>query len=175
MNYSHILTIPNTLSFLRIPLAFFLLYDDVTFRFGIILAAALTDFLDGFLARKWNQKSPFGTTLDPISDKFFALFMMFIFLSEERIHLLGILCLISRDIAVILFGVILLMKKSLKTYSFHAIFFGKIATTLQFVTFIAINFGYSIPREVYFSFILLGVLSFVELLIPFAKREGITL
>jgi cardiolipin synthase (CMP-forming) len=35
----------------------------------LYLAAAVTDFLDGYLARRWNQSSPLGRMLDPIADK----------------------------------------------------------------------------------------------------------
>jgi CDP-diacylglycerol--glycerol-3-phosphate 3-phosphatidyltransferase len=35
----------------------------------LFVGAALTDYLDGYLARKWNQQSAFGTMLDPIADK----------------------------------------------------------------------------------------------------------
>lgn len=39
---------------------------------GLYIAAAVTDFLDGYLARKMNAKTAFGTFLDPISDKIFV-------------------------------------------------------------------------------------------------------
>jgi len=54
-------------------LALILLADEVDHAFGIAAAimalAAFTDFLDGYLARRLNQSTPFGAFLDPVVDK----------------------------------------------------------------------------------------------------------
>src|SRR5580704_13655356 len=68
-----ILTIPNLLSLSRLPLAV-LLFACIAYQFWlagliIFLLAALTDWLDGFLARKLNQQSVLGRSLDPLVDK----------------------------------------------------------------------------------------------------------
>ncbi len=70
------LTIPNQLTLLRIaliPVFIGVFYIDhpwshviATALFGL---AAITDWLDGYLARKWGQLSPFGAFLDPVADK----------------------------------------------------------------------------------------------------------
>jgi CDP-diacylglycerol--glycerol-3-phosphate 3-phosphatidyltransferase len=69
-------TIPNILTLIRIILIpvlvmVFYLLDEWSYQvsaaiFGI---AALTDLLDGYLARRLNQSSPFGAFLDPVADK----------------------------------------------------------------------------------------------------------
>ncbi len=68
--------IPNGLTLLRIALipalVFFLIDPGQTDRWiaaGIFVAAALTDFLDGFLARRWDVVSDFGKLCDPFADK----------------------------------------------------------------------------------------------------------
>ncbi len=67
--------IPNALTFLRIaavPLVLFIALrapEQKAALFWIFLLAAATDFLDGYLARKWNATSPFGAMLDQIGDK----------------------------------------------------------------------------------------------------------
>ncbi|MBT8113297.1 MAG: CDP-alcohol phosphatidyltransferase family protein, partial [Gammaproteobacteria bacterium] len=73
MTYS----IPNLLTFLRIliiPLLVFVYYfppNVIGMRLAALLfaIAALTDWLDGYLARKLNQTSKLGAFLDPIADK----------------------------------------------------------------------------------------------------------
>src|ERR1035441_4263264 len=70
---SRIFTVPNQLTFLRLGFLPFFLISIHYRRFGIALAiliiAALTDGLDGLLARSLNQKSALGAYLDPIADK----------------------------------------------------------------------------------------------------------
>lgn len=70
-------TIPNILTASRVVAAplvavVFLIFDRPwgdTVAFAIFTAAAITDFLDGWLARRWSQESAVGKMLDPIADK----------------------------------------------------------------------------------------------------------
>lgn len=66
------MNIPNALSLSRIvgvPFLFILIYVEPTAWFvGLYVALALTDWLDGLLARRWNQTSEFGSMLDTIGD-----------------------------------------------------------------------------------------------------------
>jgi cardiolipin synthase (CMP-forming) len=73
------MTIPNILTFARvalIPLLLVLLFlDGDTTRWwalALYLALAVTDYLDGYLARVLNQQSELGTLIDPIADKIFV-------------------------------------------------------------------------------------------------------
>lgn len=70
------MTIPNILTFTRIaliPILIVLLFIDSAvlrwWTFGLFTALAFTDYLDGYLARKLNQKTELGALLDPIADK----------------------------------------------------------------------------------------------------------
>lgn len=68
-----ILTIPNLLTFLRMALipvfASLLYYGYSKWALVVFVAAGLSDGIDGFLARKFNQESELGTIIDPIADK----------------------------------------------------------------------------------------------------------
>jgi CDP-diacylglycerol--glycerol-3-phosphate 3-phosphatidyltransferase len=69
--------IPNILTVLRllaapcVAIVFLLLPHPVADWVALILfvGAAVTDWFDGYIARKWNQQSRFGAMLDPIADK----------------------------------------------------------------------------------------------------------
>jgi cardiolipin synthase len=70
---SRILTVPNQLTLLRLAfLPFFVIaieYEHYAVALGILVAAGISDGLDGLLARELNQKTPLGAYLDPIADK----------------------------------------------------------------------------------------------------------
>lgn len=70
------LTLPNWLTILRILVTPFfvilLLYRYVGAALAVLALAALTDMLDGFVARSWGQKSDLGMILDPVADKLLA-------------------------------------------------------------------------------------------------------
>jgi cardiolipin synthase len=70
-----VINVPNLLSFLRIalvPVFLLLLLEELFLAAIIVLAVAgLTDFLDGFLARKLNQTTKLGKMLDPVADRLY--------------------------------------------------------------------------------------------------------
>ena len=70
------MNLPNILTFSRIAmiplflLVFFMPFQWAYMASAIIFAvAAVTDWLDGFLARRWDQSTPLGAFLDPVADK----------------------------------------------------------------------------------------------------------
>lgn len=70
-----VVNVPNLLSFLRIalvPVFLWLLLEELFLAAIIVLAVAgLTDFLDGYLARKLNQTTKLGKMLDPVADRLY--------------------------------------------------------------------------------------------------------
>jgi cardiolipin synthase len=101
--------IPNLLSLLRIALTPYALWAVSCQRYvllGIILlVAGLSDFLDGYTARKLNMESSFGQLLDPICDKVFVVGVTLAYTSHNLMPLWLCTCIVVRDICIVLGGV----------------------------------------------------------------------
>lgn len=67
---------------------------------GVFLLAAITDWLDGFLARKLNQMSAFGAFLDPVADKLMVAAALILLLQLNRLDAIIALIIIGREIAI---------------------------------------------------------------------------
>lgn len=159
------ITLPNLLSFLRIPLALVFLQNDNFLRFFALLGAMSTDFLDGYLARRYQMSSKFGTLLDPFTDKFFVLFVLSTLYNEGQIELWEGAAMLSRDVSLVLFSIYLVFSKHWHSYQIKAIWSGKIATTLQLLVLAALVLHFPVPQMIYLFFLPLGVFALGELYI----------
>ena len=66
----------------------------------LFIVVALTDWLDGWLARRLNQTSSFGAFLDPVADKFLVCAALLVLLQLDRVNALVALVIIGREIAI---------------------------------------------------------------------------
>ncbi len=67
---------------------------------GLFTAAALTDWFDGYLARRMNLMSPFGAFLDPVADKLLVCAALIVLLDLSRVNGLVALIIIGREITI---------------------------------------------------------------------------
>ncbi len=102
-------TVPTLLTWARIaaiPLiigVYYLSWPLVTKNLAattMFVLFALTDWLDGYLARKLNQTSAFGAFLDPVADKFLICASLLVLLGHGRVDPLVALIIIGREIAI---------------------------------------------------------------------------
>ena len=84
---------PNILTLLRIALIpifiaayYFPSPSAHILAMGLFIAAALTDWLDGYLARRLNQSSPFGAFLDPVADKLMVACALVLLAADARVQ-----------------------------------------------------------------------------------------
>ena len=106
------LNLPNLLTWLRIvliPLFVGIFYFDKSWVSApnqnlvatvIFTAAAITDWLDGWLARKLNQTSAFGAFLDPVADKVMVAAALIVLVQLERVDAIIALIIIGREITI---------------------------------------------------------------------------
>lgn len=158
-----ILTLSNFLSLLRGPLALFFIFDNPFYRSLAIILAMATDSLDGYLARKYRKTSQIGAFLDPLMDKFFVFFAVSMFMLEGNLRLWEALALISRDFAILLFGLYLALRRTWSNFQFRSIWSGKVTTTLQFFVLLGLTFHVAMPVYIFVCFIVLGILALFEL------------
>lgn len=66
----------------------------------LFVVASLTDWLDGYLARKLDSVSVMGQFMDPIADKVLVSSVLILFVAQESIEALAVLLLINRDVII---------------------------------------------------------------------------
>ena len=100
------MTLPNFITFIRILLipAFVIaiLYGRYPEAAAFFIAAGISDALDGWIARTWNQRSELGVLLDPLADKCLMITSFVLFGSFGWVPLWLALTLIGRDLVVVL-------------------------------------------------------------------------
>ena len=132
------LTLPTVLTWARIvaiPLivgVFYLPFDAgqrnliATVLFVVF---ALTDWLDGWLARKLNQTSAFGAFLDPVADKFLVCAALLVLVKLDRVDVLVALVIIGREIAISSLREWMAIIGATKSVAVHMV--GKLKTAVQ--------------------------------------------
>jgi cardiolipin synthase (CMP-forming) len=108
--FSEVWNLPNILTYGRIvavpAVAGLLLWGGETERWvavAIYVAAAITDFFDGYLARLWQQQSSLGRMLDPIADKVLVAVVLLVLASDGILaggHIWAAIIIISREVLV---------------------------------------------------------------------------
>ncbi len=131
--------IPNLVSLSRLGLAAaFWAVDAPQTRAGIVLGAAITDVLDGWIARVMRTQSRAGALIDPIADRAFMAVAVFTVLSDGIITGGECFLLLMRDIATVIGYAVAKLSPRLQRVTFKARVSGKITTGLQLVTLVAV-------------------------------------
>lgn len=132
--------VPNFLTFTRLiisfilPVCLFYFLPFKNFLVNLLLSAlfiffSLTDFLDGYLARKYNLETNLGKALDPIADKFFILFPLISLLAIKKIYFLWVIILIGRELFIMGLRQIALESN----FDLKVSFTGKVKTFFQII------------------------------------------
>lgn len=97
LTWARILAIPLIVGVFSLPLSIETRNLAATVMF---VAVALTDWLDGYLARRLKQTSSFGAFLDPVADKFLVCAALLVLLQIDRVSAMVSLVIIGREIAI---------------------------------------------------------------------------
>ena len=137
--------------------------DGYTYALVLFFLAGITDYFDGYLARKYNAVSQLGEVLDPIADKILIVFVLFglaINLSSYLIGFIGAV-IITREIWV---GALRdLNARNGRTDATKVTFLAKIKTTVQLFTIAIYLFGLTINNML--IIVIADILLFISLFI----------
>src|SRR5574338_433017 len=130
------MTIPNQLTVLRIILTTVFLYlflsanpTHIQISLGVFLIAALTDWYDGWLARKFNYITDWGKFWDPLADKILTSTAFIGFVMVGLLQLWMVILIIIRDLLITL----LRIYAESRGYNFVTSYYAKWKTVLQMV------------------------------------------
>jgi phosphatidylglycerophosphate synthase len=131
--------LPNILSSSRVLIAAgFVVAGDVDRRLALVGLAGVTDFLDGWIARRARVTSRWGALIDPIADRVFALVAVSTFLFTGELSTVGYFVMISRDIMTAVGFLVSRAVTWLRPVQFRARLSGKLVTVLQLATFVCL-------------------------------------
>ncbi|WP_062073174.1 CDP-alcohol phosphatidyltransferase family protein [Demequina sediminicola] len=127
-------TLPNVISFVRLLLigvfgGLFFAGEDL-WAVCVLAAAGFSDFLDGYLARRWNQVTKLGRLLDPGADRLLTIVVVFGLAIRDMIPWWLVWILMLRDVMV---AIALLYGKARRTPSPQVTFTGKTATFCLYI------------------------------------------
>ena len=139
MSTQRILTVPNLLSLLRLALipVYILQYQAGEFRLagGILIVSCLTDWADGFLARKYDLVSTLGIVLDPVADKATQLALVYCLSSRYAVLRPMLYLLVVKEAFQLIAGVVSLKAQKMLSGALPA---GKVSTAVLFVSLTAL-------------------------------------
>ena len=153
-------TIPNILTYIRFlliaPFAYFFLNENYLPAALCVGFSGLSDCLDGFVARKFNQVTSLGKILDPIADKLTLLVVVVCMVVYVPVVLPVLIVLLLKDVAMLAGGTDLI-KKGLTPPA--AKWYGKVGTILFYISVCIIVFIKAVFSKDYYAldFILLSL------------------
>jgi CDP-diacylglycerol--glycerol-3-phosphate 3-phosphatidyltransferase/cardiolipin synthase len=100
LTWFRIVMIPLLVAVFYLPESWFTLPEKNLIATVLFTGAAVTDWLDGYLARRWNQTSAFGAFLDPVADKLIVAAALIVLVDLSRVDAVVAFIIIGREITI---------------------------------------------------------------------------
>jgi len=159
----------NRLTILRVVLVpvfiAAVLYQRLTFALAIFILAAVTDCLDGYVARAFKEKTEFGAIMDPIADKLLvgSAFICFSIVKDLPAHLRTPayvpIIIISRDVIILLGVMCIYLLGPGRGTEIRPTRLSKLTTVFQMITVISLLSGFIYSSWLWNSTVVLTVIS----------------
>ena len=131
LTWLRVAAIPLLVSIFYLPSSWLSMFDKNALATGIFIFAAVTDWLDGYLARRMKQESAFGQFLDPVADKLIVAAALLVLLNMDRVQVWVALVIIGREITISALREWMAQVGASKSVAVHMV--GKLKTTAQLV------------------------------------------
>jgi len=100
LTWLRVALIPLVVGVFYLPTTWLSPFDQGVASTIVFIVAAVTDWFDGFLARRWNQTSAFGAFLDPVADKLMVAGALLVLVQLDRVNAMVAFVIIGREIAI---------------------------------------------------------------------------
>jgi len=127
---------------------------------AIFIVASLTDFLDGYLARKWNLVSNFGKFMDPLADKLLVMAALVSMVQLGDLASWVVIIILAREFAITGFRTLAMEAKIVMAASW----WGKVKTTVQMIMIIVVLLNLPFPGISIIEMLLVGLAVFFTIL-----------
>lgn len=131
LTWLRVALIPLVVGVFYLPVSWMSPFDRGVASTAIFIIAAVTDWFDGFLARRWNETSAFGAFLDPVADKLMVTGALLVLVQLDRVNAAVAFIIIGREIAISALREWMAQLGASKSVAVSSI--GKIKTTAQMI------------------------------------------
>jgi cardiolipin synthase len=131
--------IPMVVGVFFLPDGWLKMEESGSISSAIFIIAAITDWFDGFLARRWNEVSAFGAFLDPVADKLLVAGVLLLLLQLDRTNFVIAFIIIGREITISALREWMAQIGASKSVAVSSI--GKIKTAAQMVAIPMLLYG----------------------------------
>lgn len=100
LTWLRVALIPLVVGVFYLPDAFLSPFEKNLASTTVFIVAAITDWFDGFFARRWNQTSAFGAFLDPVADKLMVAGALLVLVQLDRVNAALAFIIIGREITI---------------------------------------------------------------------------
>lgn len=142
-------TVPNQITLLRLGfLPFFLIlvsYEEYRWALLVLVFVALTDAIDGYLARTLHQKSALGAYLDPIADKLLLSSSFIVLAMSKKIAWWLTILVLSRDVLLLVVAGVILIVQGYRP--FPPSLLGKATTLFEIALVFFVVFAAGYPND----------------------------
>lgn len=157
------MNIPNlitSLRFLLVPVFLYYFFSPIYYGLeisaAIFLLSGLTDTLDGYIARKYNQVTKLGMVLDPLADKLMLITVLVSVTLSNNIPIWIISIVTFKEILMIIGALSLLKENNIVV---PANIFGKLSTLLAYIAIIAVLFELPLNRQILYAYVTATILA----------------